>query len=75
MNQPDGTSDKTSASGARGMGGSINNPKPINFPTHYQWLAKVATLMYGPWHKDGHHSLVTFKRVLSKYNEDMIFDE
>jgi len=66
-------SDKTSASGARGMG---SYPELIKSPTCCQWLIIVATLIV--WvlvqnRGDGHRSLVTPERVLSKYNEDLIF--
>jgi len=49
-----------------------SNPEPITFPT----LATVATLIV--WalaqsRRDGNHSLVTPERVLSEYNENLIF--
>jgi len=39
-------------------------------------LTPLQPLKCGPWRKaceDGHCSLVTPERVLSKYNEDLIF--
>jgi len=64
----DGTSGKMFASDTRGM-----DPEPIKSPTRCQRLTTVATLMNGPCRRDGHHSLVIPKRVLSEYNKDLIF--
>jgi len=55
----------------------ISNPEPIKSPIRCQRLATVATLI--EWalaqiRGDGHRSLVTPERVLSEYNEDLIFD-
>jgi len=53
-----------------------SNPEPMKSPTRCQRLATVATLIV--WalaqsREDGHRSLVTPERVLSEYNEDLIF--
>jgi len=54
-----------------------SNRKPIKSPTRCQRFTTVATLTV--WalaqsRKDGHRSLVTPERELSKYNEDLTFD-
>jgi len=70
--RPDGTSDKTSGSGARGMGfnppaDQISHTLPT---TRHRCNVDV-------WAQEqscgvGHHSLVTPERVLSDYNEELI---
>jgi len=55
-----------------------SNSEPIKFPTRSQRLATVATLVVWALEQirgDGHRSLVTPERILSKYNEDLIFFE
>jgi len=49
---------------------------PIKSPTRCQRLATVETLILWALAQsrgDGHRSLVTPERVLSEYNEDLIF--
>jgi len=53
-----------------------SNPDPIKSPMRFQRLATAAT--FEVWslaqsRGDGHRSLVTHERVLSEYNEDLIF--
>jgi len=53
-----------------------SNPEPIKSPTRCQRLATVVTLIvwaFAQSRGDGHHSLVTPERVLSEYNEDLIY--
>jgi len=52
------------------------SPESIKYTTRCQGLATVASLIV--WalaqsRRDGHRSLVTPDRVLSEYNEDLIF--
>jgi len=52
-----------------------SNLELIKFPTRYQQLATVAALMCGLWRKAAEMAPLTrdIERVLSKYNEDLIF--
>jgi len=52
------------------------NPEPIKSPIRCQRVATVATLIVWALAQsrgDGYRSLVTLERVLSEYNEDLIF--
>jgi len=73
INRTDGASDKTFASGAGSMGfrfrdDKISHTLPM---TCHRCNLKVWDLAQS--HGDGHRSLVTLERVLSKHNEDLIF--
>jgi len=53
-----------------------SNPEPIKSPTRCQRLATVATLIAWALAQSrgyGYRSLVTPERVLSEYNENLIF--
>jgi len=49
------------------------NPELIKYPTRCQRLTNLEVWALEQSRGDGHHSLVTPERVLSEYNEDMIF--
>jgi len=71
--RPDGTCGKTFASGAGGMGF-----KPAADQTFYTLPSIRHCCNLDVWalaqsRGDGHRSLVTPERVLSEYNEDLIF--
>jgi len=70
---PDSTSDKTFASGAADMGFKFRADQISHtLPTtrHRCNLAWALSQSRG----DGHRPLVTPERVLSEYNEDLIFE-
>jgi len=70
--QSDDTSGKTPASGIGGIGFKFwaNQISPM-LPTNHRCNLDVCILAQS--RGDEHHSLVTPERVLSEYNEDLIF--
>jgi len=72
--------DSTSGKTSHETGGMGSNPEPIKSPTSCQRLATAATLECGPERKIAEmgksaHTRETPERVLSEYNEDLMFEE
>jgi len=73
INWTDGASNKTFASGAGSMGFKSRDDKISHTLPMTRHRCNLKVWAQAQSLKNGHRSLLTFERVLSEYNEDLIF--